>query len=252
MADITDPNYETVSAFCDHCGELCIFNRKDDLRQSMPIAGRSVTCPHCEKQFWIKGDRISTSYEFMIDDAKTHFAAKRFMPAVASLAQAWEVFFTACALSRLVYRPFFAVTDQHHGANELNRLHRAVHAQMAKFTWFLLRNVAMNLLITMPQPANLEQADREINALCLLGNEPSPRRIAVVTHPRHRSALDGLAQLTIGRLRNDVVHKKAYRPCASEVEPCLSEEIGVLYRVKHRLGVGDFYAHQAGLVYVEK
>gem|GEM_PF-4943560 len=64
--------------------------------------------------------------------------------------------------------------------------------------------------------------------------------------------MQGLADLTVGRIRNNVVHKQAYRPTRAEVEPCLNGEISILYRTKHRLGVGGLLEHQFNNVYIEQ
>jgi hypothetical protein len=252
MADISDPNYETVTAACDKCGALCIFSRIDDIGDIMPIAGRRVTCIECGEEFWITGDTINTAYQFLIDDARDHFRIKRYMPAIASIAQAWEVFFATCALSTYVYRPFFAVAPLDRGVDDVNGLHRELHAAITKFTWFPMRNLVMNMVLRKVWPVTMTEAAVEIAQLSALGNEPSPKTISDVADARDREILEGLASLTVGKLRNNVVHKHAYRPKRSEVQACLTSEVSLLYRVKHRLGVGDLLEHQAEAVYMEE
>ena len=61
-----------------------------------------------------------------------------------------------------------------------------------------------------------------------------------------RDVLLRLQDLTIGELRNKVVHKDAYRPRRSEVENCRTEEIELLYDVKHSLDIRTFEEWQAG------
>lgn len=249
MADISDPNYETVSATCDVCGAACVFSRIDDIGDINPISGKRVSCFSCGGQFWIKGDTVNTAYQFLIDDAREHFALKRYMPAIAGVAQAWEVFFATCALSTFAYRPFFASPGVDQDVDDLNRLYRTVRAATEKFTWFPMRNVAMNMLIHDPRPTTIPEADAAIGQLAAFGNEPSAKAISQLADFGVRDLADRLATLSVGALRNDVVHKHAYRPNRTQVEPCLTSEISLLYRVKHHLGVGDFLEHQAGAVY---
>lgn len=251
MAEIVEPNYETVSATCDHCQALCIFNRVDDFTDTMPISGRRVACWQCSKDFWIKGDTINTPYQFLIDDARDHFRRKRYMPAIASLAQAWEVFFASCAVSTYVFRPFFAEASVDRDIDELNGLYQELFETIKSFTWFPLRNLVLNMLLTEPWPVTVAETRAQIKLLKSFGNAPSPKQIAAVAEGRRRETLEHLNELTIGTLRNRVVHKNAYRPTRAEVEPCLTSEISVLYRIKHRLGVGDFMEHQFGTVYEE-
>lgn len=251
MAEIIDANYETVSAQCEHCHALCVFSRIDDFADTMPISGRRVTCGECGKVFWIHGDTVNTPYEFLIDDAKDHFRRKRYMPTIASLAQAWEVFFAACAASTYVFRPFFAEEAKGRDVDDLNELHGELFLVVKRFTWFRMRNVVLNMLLTRARPATVDDARAEVKTLGAFGNEPSPDTIAAVADGRTRETLERLSRLTIGNLRNYVVHKNAYRPSRAEVEPCITSEIRLLYRIKHRLGVGDFMDHQFGNVYEE-
>jgi hypothetical protein len=254
MADIRDPNYETVTATCDLCGANCVFSRIDDLREVMPIAGRRVVCPACHQEFWIKGDRINTAYQFLLDDAKEHFDAKRYMPAIASLGQAWEVFFATCALSTYVYRPFFKSQSHYRSADKLNALSRKLRAAITRFTWFPLRNLVINIAVRGIQPLDIQSAEEEIARITAegFGNDVSAETISGARNQRRREAAEALFTLTVGNLRNHVVHMRAYRPRRHEVEPCLESELSVLYRVKHRLGVGDFLEHQANAVYQEE
>lgn len=252
MPDILDANYETVSARCDHCQALCIFSRIDDFAETMPISGRRVHCFECGEEFWIKGDTVNSPYEFLIDDAKDHFRLKRYMPAVASLAQAWEVFFAACAVSTYVYRPFFAAPPMDRDIDELNQLHRELYEVIQSFTWFPMRNLVLNMLLSEPRPSTVTEAATHIAQLRSFGNQPSPKVLATIGDARKRETLQGLAELTIAGIRNNVVHKQAYRPTRADVEPCLTSEISILYRIKHRLGVGDLVEHQFNNVYSEE
>lgn len=252
MPEIIEANYETVTVTCDRCQAMCIFSRIDDLAETMPISGRRVRCFECGEEFWINGDTVSSPYEFLIADAREHFRAKRYMPAIASLAQAWEVFFAACAVSTYVFRPFFAASPMDRDVDELNSLHRQLYQEIRSFTWFPMRNLALNMLLRDPQPSNATEAATHIAQLRSFGNQPSPMQVTAIVDVRLRETLEALSDLRIGRLRNHVVHKHAYRPTRAEVEPCMTSEISTLYRVKHRLGVGDLIEHQFNNVYREE
>jgi hypothetical protein len=253
MARIRDANLETVTATCDACGASCVFNRVDDLRDAMPIAGKHVQCFSCDATFWINGDRITSTYEFLINDARENYAAKKYLPAVATLTQAWEVFFAACASSRYVFAPFFASPAHLRSTELLNEAHRELRREIAKFTWFPLRNLVINIILHEVAPATLVDARAAIREISIkrLGNDVSPDAVRAISLPRKRETIEALLGLTIGHLRNQAVHKFARRPRRSEVEQCLDAELDVLYRVKHRLGVGDFIEHQADAVFVD-
>jgi hypothetical protein len=253
MADIRNPNYETVTAVCDSCGAECTFHRLDDLRENMPIAGKMVRCTSCGAEFWIKGDRVSSPYQFLFDDARRHFEAKQYIPAVATLGTAWEAFFRACAVSTFVYRPFFA-SEHLRFAEKLNRLSEALRTEIRKFTFFPLRNLVINIAVRGIRPVDTNTAESEIARIRSekWGDNPPAAAIAAAPTLRLREAAEGLLGLTVGELRNRVVHSGSFRPSRDQVEPCVESELSVLYRVKHRLGVGDWLEHQAGLVYEEQ
>lgn len=201
MAEIIEPNYETITAECDHCGASCIFSRIDDLADVTPISGRSVVCFFCAKEFWIKGDTVNTAYQFLIDDAREHFRAKRYMPAIASIAQAWEVFFAACAVSTYVYRPFFSVPAIERDIDELNQTSRELHEVVRGFAWYRMRNLVMHMLLLDSRPKTMADASTHIAQLAMFRNQPSSQDIFAVADARIREALEGLNNLTVGQLR---------------------------------------------------
>lgn len=246
MVEIIEPNYETVSAPCEHCGTRCIFSRVDDLASVGPVSGERVTCFSCGQQFWINCDTVVTAYYFLIDDAREHFKIKRYMPAIASLAQAWEVFFAEFAWGRYVYRPFFAEGLHARDFDHLNGLSRQLTAATTKFTFAPMRNLLINTAARAIEPTTIAEATAAIERIEKegFGNDPPADLFAQVPDQNIREALEQARDLTVGELRNHVIHKHAYRPRRVEVEPCVTEEIKVLYRLKHRLRVMDFIEHQ--------
>lgn len=169
------------------------------------------------------------------------------MPAIASAAQGWEVFFATCALSVYVYGPFFSAAPQPR-IEVLNGLLSELRNAIERFTFFPLRNLVVRLIIEKAEPFTLAEAIKRISGTAGMGGDPSAAQIASASQ-RDAEIVSGLMALTIGKLRNDVVHKYAFRPTRAAVEPCLTSELDVLYKVKQRLGVGDFLEHQAGATF---
>jgi hypothetical protein len=145
MARISKADYETVEVTCEHCGAPCIFNRREDFTHLGPYMGESVTCPSCRCAFWMVGDTINLPHELFVFAAKEHFARKRYMLAIATMAQSWELFFSMFADARFLWRPFFPSVK---GTNELakiNTLQARLRAELRKSTFHHLRN-----LLTIP------------------------------------------------------------------------------------------------------
>lgn len=242
MGEIQDRDYETVTARCDECGSLCVFNRVDDIGDPGPYySGCYVSCTECGRQFWIFGDAIDPAYELLAIDAEKHMRGKHFMLFVTSLAQAWEMFFATFIYSNYLYRPF------HHNASYPGRLERfdGLAEQLGdaiwNFTFDPLRNVLVNTVVEGVRPRTLDESEVAIARIKgdNFGQRPAKARVDALSDSSVRAILLQLQELRIGELRNRVVHKDAYRPRRGEVEEC-SDEIRVLYRAKSRLAVRTF------------
>jgi hypothetical protein len=246
VAEIQDPNYETVTAQCDHCGAMCVFSRVDDLATVGPVSGERVACSSCGESFCITADTVNTPYQFLIDEARKHFKAKRYMPTIATLAQAWEMFFAEFAWGRYVYAPFFAADRYDRDVDELNSLSKQLTLITAKFTFAPMRNLLIHTVVRQIRPVTTAEAAIAIQQIKdqSFGNDPPSDFLDQVADEKIREVLGQVRDITVGELRNQVIHKHAYRPRRVQVEPCVTAEVKVLYRLKHRLGVMDFMEHQ--------
>lgn len=242
MASIQNRDYETVSAQCEHCGADCVFNRVSDIGEPGPYAGRYVVCLECGKQFWIYGDLINPAYDLFISDANRHFNQKRYMLCIASLAQAWEIFFSTFARANYLYRPFFATLRENRNLKQLNQLQEDLHQSTRKFTFYPLRNLLINTLLNEVHPTTLQECETAISRIETekFGSDPKQKLISDFPDGETREIIQQLQSLKIAGLRNKTVHQAAYRPHRSEVENCHGEEIELLYHIKHTLQVGEF------------
>ena len=247
MARIQHYDYETVSAVCDHCGKLCIFNRVSDIGDPGRYSGRYVECLECGESFWIYGDIINPPFELLMFAADELYAEKRYMWCVAHLGQAWEIFLRTFVYSNYLFRPFY--TNGHHPILELERfnlLSSQLDKALEKHTFFPLRNVLINTVVNEVHPQTLGESERAIPRINGegFGNDPKPEAICAFPDDRVRDLLLRLQQLHVGRLRNKVVHQKAYRPLREEADRC-REEMGLMYEVKQALDVGTLDLWQA-------
>ena len=242
VGNIQNPDYETVTAECEHCGALCVFNRMDDIGEPGPYSGRYATCFECRQPFWIHGDIINPAYYLLISSATEHFGTKRYMQCVALLAQAWELFFSLFLYSNYLYRPFFANPELSPNVEYFNRLSSQLYDATRKFTFYPLRDALTNTVLKRVHPQTLQESETAISRIAdeEFGHNPKLSDIAKFPDEEKRNLLKQLQQLKIGRLRNDVVHQHARRPRRAEVEECLDEEIRFLYRVRDTLPVYTF------------
>jgi hypothetical protein len=250
MVRITAADFETISAECPHCASAAIYNRMTDIGASGPYAGRNITCLTCSKEFWISMDTVSEAYEMFIWATDEHFKMKRYMLVAAALAQAWELFFTAFARSTFVYRPLFAEDRAFDTLAFFNALAARLDKVIDTWTFFPLRNLLIRSVIEGLRPTSRAEAESAISRLesGTFGNDVSPSVLSGIQPSESQEVIKGLLDLKIGKLRNAVVHKRAYRPLRSEVEPCLEDEVQFLYHVAHALDVGSFDEFAAGVM----
>jgi hypothetical protein len=239
MGEIKSKDYETITAQCDECGSLCVFNRVDDIGDPGPYdSGCYVGCTECGRPFWVFGDATDPAYELLLFDAEEHMRAKHYVLCVTSLAQAWEMFLATFVYSNYLYRPFHH--DVHHPARRerFEGLSYRLGDAIWNFTFDQLRNVLVNTVVEGVRPRTLDESEVAIARIGEdnFGQRPAKERVDTLSDSSVREVLLQLQDLRVGELRNRVVHGDAYRPRRWEVEEC-SDEIRVLYRAKGRLAV---------------
>ncbi|MGI9050271.1 MAG: hypothetical protein ACR2GU_13020 [Rubrobacteraceae bacterium] len=211
MTHIQNAGYETVTAECDRCGALCIFNRLDDIGELERIDGRYVTCFECNKRFRIYNDTINPAYELFIFEAYKYFTSKRYMSCVVNLTQAWESFFSMFAASNFIYRPFFENSGFDRDPAWLNRQHAQLYKAIGNYTFAPLRNLLINTLVKQLHPATLQESEEAIRKIKTerLGENSKKSIVEEFPDAEVRDILDRLQRLRVGELRNKVIHQQA-------------------------------------------
>jgi len=241
MAHIKNPDYETFTVRCDHCQACTLFNRVE-VGRFTELDSTYLNCPACGCSFWVTGDIANPPYELFIWDADRHFAEKRYMLSITSLCLAWEVFMATLARTTYLDRPYFnslpdLVDDelQKELADLFNRVTR-------KFTFFPLRNLVINTILHKVAPTTQKDARAAILQIESqgFGNDVAPERIGAIEKKETRELLLALHAVTVGTLRNKVLHQNAYRPLAGEANYCRETEVVLLYQLQHAFGVDDY------------
>ena len=248
MAWISSADYETVCVKCEHCGVECVFNRREDFDDVGPYAGENVVCPSCARVFRMVGDNVNPPDEQFVFAAKEHYLHKRYMLAVASMSQAWELCFAIFVAAHYLYRPFFDGQSEERDIDKLNALQAQLADVLRHHTFRPLRNVVINTVAQGINPKTLNESAEAISRIPRLSNDPSDALIASVRDQKTREVLGQMLALTVGELRNKVLHHRAYRPLRAEAERCLESELDVLYRAKKVLRIGTFEEFGAGVM----
>jgi len=226
-------------AQCPWCGQESIFNRATDLKDLSPIAFRTVSClnPACGQPFNINGDLVNSAHEMLVFDCYELLQLKHYMNCILTLAQAYEAFFSLFLRVELLYKPF--ARDIGKDAKHLNRLADQLYEKVKKHSFARMRALFLCQLIAGPRPANPAEAEVAIAGLKDRPSEPEDTELEALSDRHLVDLLKALKRTTINTLRNQVVHKQAYRPTREEAEAALEEARSLLFPLTSRLGLYD-------------
>jgi hypothetical protein len=232
-------SYENFVAECPWCGQESIFNRAADLQDLSPIGFRTVSClrQECGKTFNINGDSVNSAHEMLVFDCHELLQLKHYMNCILTLAQAHEVFFSLFLRVELLYRPFAADPDK--DIDQVNRLAKQLAEKVKDHTFGKMRALFLRQLVSDTSPKNLAEAKAAIAVLEDQPKDPADAELDSLPDKQLVALLKAMKQTTINRLRNQVVHKRAYRPTRHEAEAALEETRSVLLPLSQRLCLYD-------------
>jgi hypothetical protein len=232
-------SYENFVAQCPWCEQECIFNRVTDLKDVDPITFRTVSCqnPSCGKSFNINGDKVNSAHEMLIFDCYELLHLKHYMNCILTLAQAYEVFFSLFLRVELLYKPF--ATDPVRDSNRLNCLAEQLAQKVKKHTFEPMRALFLRQIVSGSTPQSLAEAEVVIAALDDHPKSPSDNELESLTDKQLLVHLKDLKATVISTLRNQVVHKRAYRPTLDETRSALEETRAILFPLTQRLELFD-------------
>ena len=232
--------YENFFAWCPTCGSENIFNRASDLKDLDLIVSREVNCqrPECRQPFYLSGDVVSPAYQMLIFDCYELLERKHYAYCILNLSQAYEVFFAQYLRVELLYKPF--ACDQDKDINLLNELVKRLYAKTETLPSGRMRNLFLRLVLQDRHPASLPEAEVDINLLPCTADRPPDDEIAgarLFNNKRIPQLLLRLTACKVASLRNQVVHKSAYRPTLDEVDDALKDTREILFGLARDLGV---------------
>jgi len=245
--------YENFIARCPWCGQENIFNRASDLNGFAPISHREVSClfSDCSKPFSLSGDSINSAYEMIIFDCYELLQRKHYAYCILNLAQAFEVFFSQYLRVELLYKPFAVESDK--DIDFLNELMGLLYRKTERLSFDLMKNLFLSRVLDVGQPKSLREAESIMNQFPDKPSCPSDEAIStagVSIGVRITELLLRLKSCKVPQKRNQVVHKRAYRPTLAEVNDSLKETREILFPLARALDVHidevNWYMRQTG------
>jgi len=210
-------DYERVIVLCHRCEHTNVFNRATDLGHTGFAIGTERPCEKCGQPVRVTFEAASPAYQLLIRDAYEMRSEKRYMLAVAAVAQSFEMFFALAVEIMVVHHVahFGSAAD-----DEIEQLANELFNRTKSFTYSKMRNLFTNVAL-IARPANVAEAASIIASVNKLAKDPSDATIERTAVGKLIPHLLQLKQLPLGSLRNMVVHKYAYRPLLEEVDRCL-------------------------------
>jgi hypothetical protein len=250
-----EPTYENFYATCPYCRDRNIFNRVSDLKTEGLISGKPVQCLKCDNEFWINGDIINPPFEYFLWDAENFKRDKRYMYCILNIAQAYEIFFSLYLLIEVVNEPYYNAriiaeepADRRMDLGiQVNELLDLFYTKIHDYTFGSLRNLFIWRIIES-ENTPLKSLDESKQAVEIFfenfrKKEPSNEKIQGIQNAKLSKILQQLKDSKINVIRNQVVHKHAYRPSLSEIEKYLDEAKEILYPLRTILDFEQKYHH---------
>lgn len=235
-----DAGYENVAATCPGCATRNVYNRAEDIGGFRAIANHRVKCANCHAAFDICGDLVNPAFETLLLDSQDFLREKRYMQAVLSATTAYELFFSHFLRVELVYRP--ARRDQVTPRDDIAWLSStvaALHVKTARHTFEPMRSTFLRLAIDGTRPATLSAAETWIASIPKQPTKIDRSEIERLAEDGLRSLLLDVNDATIADLRNNVVHKSAYRPRLNETTSAIDDAYRTIFGLSGRFELQD-------------
>jgi hypothetical protein len=238
--------YENIFVECPSCGRENIFNRASDLKGVLhSIDYLEVSClfADCGRSFYLSGDVANSAYEMLIYDCYDLLERKHYSYCILNLAQAFEAFFSQYLRIELLYRPFACDPRAcNRDVANLNRLLKLLHEKIETLAYEGMRYLFFSLVLHSARPSSLRESEGVINALpcknkLVLPSNDGIRNASIFSDKRIPELLIRVRSCNISKLRNQVVHKNAYRPNLDEVSNALKEAREILFPLGQFLDV---------------
>ena len=237
-----ETNYENFIAICPICGFRNIFNRATDLESFSPISYRVVTCQseQCGEKFAIGGDTVAPAYKLLIGDAYAFKREKRYISSILTINQAYEVFMGHYFKVEMIYKPY--AKEARRDNKRVEELFGLLYDTIDDYSFEILRNIFLNWILLNKKAKNLDDSENNIQLLVESKELKKKPKIAKVRSFENKKVADVLVKLyctKINKLRNNIVHKYAYRPNLCEAEAALEEGKSIILALANLLDTSE-------------
>jgi len=208
--EIKTAGYENIHFDCPFCQFENVLNRESDLGSENSITRfDDVQCQKCSKTFAIIKDFCtSAKYEWFIYELNILKEKKMYQDYIRNLCQGLETFFYQAIINKKFDRnPVFRDKDGIINLEKYNKEIKIYEKKVKEYSFYKMRDEFLTVF------------EKERNNYIPQGIKPK--------EDRRLECFNSIKKTCINKLRNDVVHKYAYRPSLKEIDKfdCLVDAI---------------------------
>jgi len=225
--------YENIYVDCPYCGKANIFNRISDLDNGIPISiSYNVECQICKQKFNTSGDRIPIAeFRWFIDELPIYIKQKQYRLYILNLCQGVECFFSQAIINKLIDRNPDLRNDT--GCVDLEKYNKARKDIYKKTVYDLCGKRSKKKTFK-----NATFKDLRTIFLRLFEDERKNDNgnLRKLKEDRRKKSFQEIKNTKINTMRNNIVHKQAYRPSLQEVKN-FDSLIDALYYLRNYLDI---------------
>lgn len=233
--EIIYADYENFDVECPHCNERIRYNRASDLNDLVTKSRWEVKClnQRCQKMFAAIYDTGGPKWKMVLYDCERLKKEKRFIHCGLNLCQALEMFFSSYLHKKLLYELYSANRD----IGEFEESESFLDDLIKNYTFSGLRKLFLHYVLLNRTFPSWSEVKLEISSIPKISHEPTNELIDQSSNPKIKELLERLKQVKTPQLRNDAVHKSAYRPTLEEINLVQDETMEILENLNLELDV---------------
>lgn len=229
---LEDMNYENVVAICPSCNHRNVYNRATDLMDQSIISYGLVKCQNinCGQDLNLIGDIVNPPYELLILDCTQLIEERKYAYCILNLTQSFEMFFALFLRVEIVFKPY--AEENWNNPFNFNKALANLEKYTKNVTFNDMRSLFLNYIIltkVLMKRNATSLFESEIILNQLKKNSPSKDVLQSIEDDKLSNLLINLQSCEINSIRNNVVHKRGYRPSLATVEKALNETQGLIY-----------------------
>lgn len=220
LSEIKEATYENIVVECPNCKFESILNRISDLKDIMPIAGKRIKCENCKIDFHITGDLVPpVKYKWFWYDLHILGQNKKYGIYILVLCQTCELFMHQAIINKMIDKNANYRNEEGHFSYKEEK---GVNGYMQIYDEFSNKSVSRITNCEILDSTKYKECTfQKLRTLFLHvfrdERESELSTIKYLKEDKRCESFNILENTDINVLRNNIVHKYAYRPSYADI-----------------------------------